>query len=157
MVADQGVAVGGGPSRGVTRQQEAFPGHSCKVCGRLITRHSSFWCSRRCKDRAYNRANPVARQHSLPLEPALSPLLPVQDQRVPRVERQRLSLQSQHILEALRRGPVMNRELAEMFPPGTAWRSRVSDVRQWLERRGETVRSKTSAGGLCMYWLENLR
>lgn len=81
---------------------------------------------------------------------------PVVDQRVPVQERDRLSAQSRRILERLREGPVQNRELAEMFPPGTAWRTRVADVRRWLRSRGETVTATDLGGGLYSYRIERL-
>jgi hypothetical protein len=82
------------------------------------------------------------------------PLPPVIDQRVPVTERKRLSGMSLQILERLRHSSATNRDFAEMFPPGAAWRTRVSDVRRWLERQGETVKSETLRGGLCRYWIE---
>ena len=83
------------------------------------------------------------------------PVPPVVDQRVPREEHRRLGAMSQKILEVLRtEGRVSNRDFACLFGPGAAWRTRVSDVRLWLEQRGETVRCKTLPGGLAWYWIE---
>lgn len=91
-------------------------------------------------------------QQPLPLEPAAEPVPPVVDQRVPFRERPRLTWQSVQILERLRRGPVTNRELAQMFPPGAAWRTRLSDCRLWLERfEGKTIKSADCGGGLWSY------
>jgi hypothetical protein len=82
------------------------------------------------------------------------PLPPVIDQRVPVTERKRLSGMSLQILERLRDGGATNRELARMFPEGAAWRTRVSDVRKWLEKGGETITSEVFPGGLAYYRIE---
>jgi hypothetical protein len=79
---------------------------------------------------------------------------PVIDQRVPVEERKRLSGMSLRILDRLREGPATNRDLAQLFPDGAAWRTRVSDLRKWLEKQGETITSETRAGGLCLYRIE---
>jgi hypothetical protein len=72
---------------------------------------------------------------------------------VPRLEARRLSAMSGRILDRLRLGPATNRELAEMFPPGAAWRTRLSDVRFWLRRRGEDIPRHECGGGLVWYWI----
>jgi hypothetical protein len=52
----------------------------------------------------------------------------------------------------LRQGPATNVELAALLGPGSAWRTRVSDVRLWLERHtGETVEASQVEGGLWSY------
>lgn len=117
---------------------------------------SQQFCSRRCKDRAYNRLHPVARQRALPLSPAPQPVVPVRDQRVPKRERRRLGGMSLRIVEMLRaaKGPLSNRVIASAFSDGAAWRTRISDARLWLEQHGETIRCKTERGGLATYWIE---
>lgn len=123
----------------------------CGACGRPLVGKQVEWCSDHCRWEAWDKANP--RQRALP---GLRPEPPVQDQRVPVGERRRLGGMSARIVELLRqRGVITNREFAEEFPPGAAWRTRVSDARLWLEQRGETIRSHTQPGGLAMYWLED--
>ena len=109
------------------------------------------FCSPRCRAKGY-------RQRTLDLEPLAAMLPPVQDQRVPRAERRRLGGMSRRIIDLLRaRGPVTNREWADLLPPGAAWRTRVSDARKWLERTsGETIRCRVQPGGLALYWIEAL-
>ena len=82
---------------------------------------------------------------------------PVIDQRVPSSERRRLSGHSALILERLRLGPVSNRELALLLPPGAAWRTRLSDCRQFLQSQGETISRHDCGGGLVWYFLEVLQ
>ena len=57
------------PLSGVTPPADAQAGNLCEVCGKPRSARSDFYCSRRCKDRAYNAAHPVARQRTLPLTP----------------------------------------------------------------------------------------
>lgn len=100
----------------------------------------------------------LGRQKSLPLDPAPAILPPVQDQRVPTRERRRLGGMSLAVLERLREGQVSNRELAEMFPAGAAWRSRLSDCRLWLESHTrETIRCEVRPGGLSLYTIEGVK
>lgn len=84
------------------------------------------------------------------------PLPPVQDQRVPRERQRALKGHNLLVLERLRRGPATNVDLALLLPEGSAWRSRASDVRKWLELRGETVRCE-GTGGLRTYRIEAKR
>lgn len=125
----------------------------CAECGARFApyprrRESQRFCCASCREKAWK----ARQRHLFEAEP----LPPVQDQRVPVAERRRLGGMSARIVELLRqRGVVTNREFAEEFPPGAAWRTRVSDARRWLERRGETIRSYTQPGGLAMYWLED--
>lgn len=98
-------------------------------------------------------------QRALPLEHPTVPVVPVHDQRVQKSEHRRLNGMSLEILELLRRaGRVSNRELSVMFPPGAAWRTRVSDVRIWLQHQPvpETIQCKTLPGGLAWYWIERI-
>lgn len=92
-------------------------------------------------------------QIDLDFAPRPAPLPPVVDQRVPREDRARLCRMSRAILERLRRGAATNRELAAMFPDGAAWRTRVSDVRRYLEHQGETVAGEPLGEGLHRYWI----
>jgi hypothetical protein len=150
IVGGQGVGLGG-----VTPKLGALPGLPCEVCGKQIRGGSAFWCSRRCKDRAYNKTNPVARQHSLPLAPAPEPIPPVQDQRVSPADRPRLKGHNAKVLERLRWGAATNTELALLLGPAAAWRTRVSDVRLWLQRHtGETIVAEERKRGLWMYRIE---
>ena len=81
-----------------------------------------------------------------------TPPPPVIDQRVPESDKTRLKGHNAAVLLMLRRGPATNAELAQMLGPGSAWRTRVSDVRLWLERHtGETVEATKVEGGLWSY------
>jgi hypothetical protein len=148
-----------GQSRGVTPQhgaQDAIPRCSCgAIVPNKIRWRGGRFCSRRCKDRSYNAAHPVARQRPLPLDPSPAPVPPVVDQTVKPAERPRLKGQNARILERLRQGPVTNRQLVEI---SLKYTSRVSDVRAWLRRHtGETIPSpKDLGGGLTRYWIEPL-
>lgn len=98
-------------------------------------------------------------QRALPLEPPPVPVVPVQDQRVQKSEHMRLSGMSLKILELLRReGRLSNRDLACIFGPGAAWRTRVSDVRLWLQHQPvpETIRCEVKPGGLAFYSIERI-
>jgi hypothetical protein len=91
-----------------------------------------------------------------PLDFSPRPLPPVVDQRVPKEERRRLSGMSLAIHDRLRQGAATNVQLAAMFRPGAAWRTRVSDLRLYLEQHGETVRTASLGSGLFSYWIEAL-
>ena len=81
-----------------------------------------------------------------------TPLPPVIDQRVPKSDIPRLKGHNATVLARLRQGPATNVELAALLGPGSAWRTRVSDVRLWLERHtGETVEASQVEGGLWSY------
>ena len=129
----------------------------CYGCGRPFTPYDrracvQRFCSASCRTRAWK-----ARQAALDFTPPPAPVPPVQDQRVPREERLRLGRMSRAILDRLRMGGATNRELAAMFEPAAAWRSRLSDVRKYLQHQGETVRRRDYPGGLVHYWIEVLR
>jgi len=80
------------------------------------------------------------------------PLPPVIDQRVSKSDSSRLKGHNATILARFRQGPATNVELAALLGPGSAWRTRVSDVRLWLERHtGETVEASKVEGGLWSY------
>ena len=64
----------GAPLNGVTPLVGDQAGSLCEVCGKPRSPKSDFWCSRRCKDTAYNRAHPVTRQARLDFTPAASEL-----------------------------------------------------------------------------------
>lgn len=133
---------------------------ACQHCGRNFGPYSrranaQRFCCEACRVADWKAQK--ARQAALDFTPAPEPVPPVRDQRVPRHERPRLGGMAARIVEMLRARPVVtNREFAEEFPPGAAWRTRISDARLWLERHGETIRSQTYSGGLCRYWIEAL-
>ncbi len=155
----QAPAYAGAPSSVVTTQDDDQGGIRRCACGVLFRpkKWNQRSCSRRCTDRAYNAAHPVARQQPLDFSPPEAPFPPVRDQRVPRKERRRLCRMSRTILVRLQAGPATNRELAELFPAGAAWRTRLSDLRFWL-RGGNTdtepIPHHDCGGGLVYYWLE---
>lgn len=60
----------------------------------------------------------------------------------------RLAGQNQAILERLRRGPATNKELAAI---SLKYTSRISEVRAWLELRGETITCERLSGGVSEY------
>ena len=117
------------------------------------------FCSARCYQRAYNRAHPVSRQRALPLTPPPAPVPPVSDKRVSIADRPRLAGHNLTILERLKAGPATNAQLAALLGPASAWRTRVSDCRLWLERHeGLTVRAERCVSdGLYLYRLEAIR
>ncbi len=81
-----------------------------------------------------------------------TPPPPVIDQRVPESDKTRLKGHNATVLARPRQGPATNVELAALLGPGSAWRTRVSDVRLWLERHtGETVEATKVEGGLWSY------
>lgn len=86
-------------SGGVTRQQ-------CPVCGIQyeVRRSNQRYCSSTCKDTAYNRAHPVARQARLDFTPASSELAHAVRGRESKAAR---------ILARLRQGPATTWELAQ--------------------------------------------
>jgi uncharacterized protein YbjT (DUF2867 family) len=131
----------------------------CRECGARVYRRDTDYCSPRCYDRFYNRAHPVARQRALPLTPPPAPVPPVRDQRVSVADRPRLAGHNLRVLERLKAGPATNAELAVLLGPASAWRTRVSDVRLWLERHeGMTVRAERCVSdGLYLYRLEAIR
>jgi hypothetical protein len=62
------------------------------------------------------------------------------------------------VLARLREGQVTNAELAALLGPASAWRTRVSDVRLWLERHeGLTVVALQERGGIWTYSIEVIR
>jgi hypothetical protein len=83
------------------------------------------------------------------------PVPPVWDQRVSVADRPRLKGHNLIVLEALRRGPKTNGQLAQLLGGASAWRTRVSDVRLWLEKHtGETITATRHTGGLWIYRIE---
>jgi len=133
------------------RVARAHAARLCERCGRRFEpgRPHQVFCEPACRYAAWQ-----SRQASLLDDP--QPLPPVVDQRVPAREARRLCRMSRVVLDLLREGPISNRGLAQSFPPGAAWRTRVSDVRQWLSGQGETVRHRDCGGGLVWYWIEVL-
>jgi len=130
--------------------------HSCEHCGRDLAGKQERWCSDACRFRAWDREHP--RQRALPLTAPPAPVPPVRDQRVSVADRPRLRGHNLAILERLYEGPATNAELAALLGPASAWRTRVSDVRLWVERHeGWTVVASQVGGGLWSYSLESIR
>ena len=129
----------------------------CVECGARVYRRDTDYCSNRCYDAMYNRAHPV--QRTLPLKPPPSPVPPVRDQRVSVADRPRLAGHNLRVLDRLKEGPATNVELAALLGPASAWRTRVSDVRLWLERHeGLTVKAERCVSdGLYLYRWEAIR
>ncbi len=157
-MASRGIDVECGPSGGVTRQSGAQGAvWECQWCGADFgdeaRKRGQRYCSARCKDRAYNHRNPVARQRHL-FE--AQPVPPVVDQRVPQDESLTLRGHNVAVMARLRMGPATGPELERLLGPGSAWRTRVSDVRRWLGRTGETVRARRLAPRLWVYRIEAL-
>jgi hypothetical protein len=96
-------------------------------------------------------------QGRLDFTPTPRPVPPVRDQRVAKERRKVLGAKSQLILERIQKGPVSNAELALMFPPATAWRTRLSDVRFWLSAHGTRMGSHDAGYGLWWHWIEGER
>lgn len=146
------------PASGVTPHASTEDGLPRCVCGKPRARKGRF-CSRQCKDRAYNAAHPVARQRLLLLDPPPAPLIRPRDQRTLPARRRGYSAQAKRIMDRLEQGPVSNAELALMFPPATAWRSRLSDCRWEFRRRyglrddQDPVPGYDCGGGLVWHWL----
>lgn len=124
----------------------------CEVCGHRLqpSRPWQSHCSPACRKDHWK-----ARQHALDFDPKPAPVPSVVDQRVSVADRVRLTGHNARMLELLREGPAPNTWLAQQFPPATAWRSRISDVRLWLQARGETVAREDCGGGLNWYWIES--
>ena len=132
----------------------------CEFCGRPVesARGDRRHCGPKCYHAAYNRAHPVARQRALPLSPPAAPVPPVRDQRVSVADQPRLRGHNARVLDRLREGPATNAQLAALLGPASAWRTRVSDVRLWVEKHeGWTVLASQVEGGLWRYSLESIR
>ncbi len=123
------------------------------------------YCSDACARLHWFELHPRVdvRQRPLPFAPAPEPLIQPRDQRV-RARRRAFSRQAQRILARLEAGPVANVELALMFPPATAWRSRLSDVRWELRRRLGLVKDEDPdpipgydcGSGIVWHWIERV-
>jgi hypothetical protein len=100
----------------------------CLECSKEFTpsKQEHRYCCSKHRWAAWDRENP--RQRALPLDPAPEPVIQPRDQRV-KARGRYFSEQARRIMDRLEEGPVANVELALMFPPATAWRSRLSDVR----------------------------
>jgi hypothetical protein len=98
---------------------------------------------------------PVALQGTLEALWADSePIPPVRDQRVSVADRPRLRGLNRRVLELLEDGPKTNVELAEALGHASSWRTRVSDVRLWLERNGAwTIVAEKLERGVWVYTL----
>ena len=121
------------------------------------TREKRLFCSDRCRNRAWVSKHP--RQRSLF---DARPVPPVQDQRVPRRERRKLTRMSRAILDRLEKGHVTATEIHCMFPGARSVRTRISDVTCWLRaevlagRDSRVLKSRALSGtvGEWLYWLE---
>ena len=83
--------------------------------------------------------------------------IPVHDPGADTDDRPRLRGHNRIIFERLQQGEATNRELAVLLGPASAWRTRVSDVRLWLEATGkETVLATKVERGLWMYRIGKL-
>ena len=103
---------------GVTPLVGDQAGSLCEVCGKPRSPKSDFWCSRRCKDTAYNRAHPVTRQARLDFTPAASELAHAVRGRETKANR---------ILARLRQGPANSLELLRVG--GIRYSARVFELR----------------------------
>jgi len=85
-------------------------------------------------------------------------VIPVVDPQVPKSEAPRLGRMSEQIMARLLESPATNAELAALFPPGAAWRTRLSDCRKWIESNGsmKTISATSLGGGLCRYAITSL-
>ena len=99
----------------------------------------------------------MATQQALDFTPPPRPVPPVIDRRVPAEDDGKLAGDNLIVLEALRRCAHTGAELEELLGPGSAWRTRVSNVRRWLERRGETVLARRVGPRLWVYSIEGRR
>lgn len=118
----------------------------CEVCRKPFhpTRSWQRHHNDRCRKEGW-----LARQHALDFEPPVELLPPVVDQRVPAEDVRALQGHNALVLERLRRGPATGRELDALLGGGSAWRTRVSDVRRSLV--GETVLARRVGPRLWVY------
>lgn len=141
----------------VTGQQRSGAAMRDCPCGRrfLARTLAKHYCSPKCRDRAYNQRRPVVRLPALDFDPPVQPAPPVVDQRVPRRQVKRLRGHNARILARLEQGSATNVELAALLGPAAAWRTRVSDVRLWLEsHEGVTVKCSPVEGQLGLWRYE---
>jgi hypothetical protein len=78
------------------------------------------------------------------------------DQRVPAEDVAVLGRHNAIVLARLRQGPATGAQLEQLLGPGSAWRTRVSNVRVWLQHHGETVTARRAAPRLWLYRIESL-
>lgn len=132
--------VGGEALNGVTPTVGAQAGNGCEICGRPKAPKSDFWCSKRCKDTAYNRAHPVVRQARLdftPVKPAPATGEPYESARL-------------WLLARLQQGPVCTLELRR-----EPWPASLNPAQRVLELRNRQYRIKTErVEGKTYYRLE---
>lgn len=126
----------------------------CQWCGKpyrpyFRRERAQRFCSNSCRCTAHH-----AVQRALDFDPW--PLPQVVDQRVPEDERDALKGHNALVLDRLRAGGATGADLERLLGPGSAWRTRVSDVRRWLRRRGETVAVKRLRPRVYLYRLETL-
>jgi hypothetical protein len=86
------------------------------------------------------------------------PVFPVRDKRVGVADRPHLRGLNLRVFELLEKGPKTNIQLAEALGHASSWRTRVSDVRLWLERHtGETIVAEKLERGVWVYRIKPLR
>ncbi len=165
-MSDGGLYAGEGPDEGANPLQRASGGLCRCGCGMPLVGKQTMWRYEAHRWKAWDQKYPrpiPSRQRPLPFIPASEFLIQPRDQRV-RARRRAFSAQAQRILARLEAGPVANVELALMFPPATAWRSRLSDVRWELRRRLGLVKEDQDpipgydcGGGIVWHWLGEVR
>lgn len=106
------------------------------------------YCSSVCRSKHWDETHPRVQVEQAKLNFAI----PVRDPRSSPADRSRLTGHNAEILDRLRLGPATNAELAALRPNANAWRTRVSDVRLWLERNeSKTIKPTRITGGLWRY------
>jgi hypothetical protein len=142
---------GGAPLRSLER---VYGTAACAFCGNPFRKRRDWqtYCSDKCRKDGWTRMGAVQQ----PLDFAPQPIPPVVDQRVPRRDVARLAGHNATVLDRLRAGSASGADLERLLGPGSAWRTRVSDVRRWLRRRGETVACRRDEAGVYTYTLEAL-
>jgi len=124
---------------GVTPHQCGEAGIPRCTCGRPLTGRQGRYCSRACKDRAYNASHPVVRQGTLDfarVRPAPATGEPYESARL-------------WLLGRLQSGPVSTLELR--CPP---WRASQNPAQRVLELRNRQHDIRTvRLGSRTWYWL----
>ncbi len=147
-------------SETVAAESQACRRPSCERSVLPQKRHrglAKVYCSDECRRAHWEAQHPrQGVQRPLDFTPPPAPEPDAWDKRVSPADQKRLRRMSRLILARLEQGPASNRELAQMFPPGAAWRTRLSDVRFHLRggnRDCEPIPHHDCGGGLVWYWL----
>ena len=128
----------------------------CEACGTSYApyvrrRDAQRFCSDECRVWAYKHPG-ESRQRLLDFTPEPQPVPPVVDQRVSRRDVARLRGHNLRIYNRLKTGPATNVELAALLGPAAAWRTRVSDVRRYMEKHeGLTITARELERGVWEY------